>query len=309
MKFFTPIAASLVLVLVSAQIRGFSNRLQNFDDSCKSVDDYVADFNAIDGTDKVFRIYSTIDRCGQNAISLLLDAANRAKGKILVGLWAVGSGFENEKKALWDAVNEFGGSSIVGVVVASESLYRSQYKGSNEITSHELAMKIYDVKGMVQDDRSTGGLGLRGVPVGTADYWSTLVDSRNAEVLQAVNTLWIDFIPYSQGYGVGNALDVLSDAISRVDKVLLSVNPSANLAVGETGWPAQGRVNAYAIPSIENYQKYWVKTFCKLKGMGLDAYWFEAFDAHESDYTQTGGHNWGAYDSKRQAKFDVSCKD
>ncbi|OLL22949.1 Glucan 1,3-beta-glucosidase, partial [Neolecta irregularis DAH-3] len=308
MKFYAPIATFLPIAF--AEIMGFNVGQQKPDGTCKSADDYAADFNRIYGPDKVFKIFSPTDSCGQNSLFPLLDAAKQADGKVLVGLWAVGSGFDAEKRALWDAVQVFGGERIVGVVVGSESLYRSQFQGTNEITPQELANRIYDVKGMIQGDKSSGGLGLPHIPVGTADTWNALVDGRNTVVLQALNTVWVNAFPYWQGYAIENGPQALFDAINSVKSALSAPNPSASIAVGETGWPTEGKPFGSSVPSLENSRAFWVNAFCKLRGMGMDAYWFEAFDEpQKTDTTHNTGVEkyWGVYDSNRQTKFDISC--
>lgn len=89
-------------------------------------------------------------------------------------MWAVDvNKFNAEKGALEYAMQQWGTDWLAGVNVGSESLYRK------EITPLDLAIQIWDVKGMVNEAYKAG------VPVGCADTWTSWVDGNNAIVIEA----------------------------------------------------------------------------------------------------------------------------
>ncbi|OLL22948.1 Glucan 1,3-beta-glucosidase BGL2 [Neolecta irregularis DAH-3] len=305
MKFICTI--TIFLVVASAKILGFNLGQGKPDGSCKTLEDYVTDFNAIDEQYRVIKSFGIFDPCQGNSLSLLLDAAKKTKGKVLVGVWGDTSIFDKEKTALMDILGQPGVEDhIVGVVVCSECLYRTQFKGDNEITPAVLAARISEVKNMVKNFQSKG---ISNIPVGCADTWNVLVDPQNVAVLKVVDTIFVNCFPYWEGLGIGSAPATFFDAIEQVKNSLHAVNPSASIAVGETGWPTEGKPFGSSVPSLENSRAFWVNVFCKLRGMGMDAYWFEAFDEPMKVNTQNMGveSHWGTYDTDGKKKFELTC--
>jgi exo-beta-1,3-glucanase (GH17 family) len=99
--------------------------------------------------------------------------------KIWAGVWAHDVGkFNAEKGALEAAILNFPDATkwLAGINVGSESLYRK------EMTAWTLAERIYDVKGMVQI-----AYGLKTIPVGTADTWTSWEHPDNKPVIDAVD--------------------------------------------------------------------------------------------------------------------------
>lgn len=121
-----------------------------------------------------FKLFATSD-C--DTLLNAVPAAIAVRAKIWAGVWAVDANkFTVEKKALEDAIMANGHDWLAGINVGSESLYRK------EITGHDLAQQIYDVKGMVQIS-----LGAPSVPVGCADTWTMWVHPNSTEVREAVD--------------------------------------------------------------------------------------------------------------------------
>lgn len=121
-----------------------------------------------------FKLFATSD-C--DTLLNAVPAAIAVRAKIWAGVWAVDvNKFTAEKKALEDAIRAYGHDWLAGINVGSESLYRK------EITGHDLAQQIYDVKGMVQIS-----LGAPSVPVGCADTWTMWVHPNSTEVREAVD--------------------------------------------------------------------------------------------------------------------------
>lgn len=121
-----------------------------------------------------FKLFATSD-C--DTLKNAVPAAIAVKAKLWAGVWAVDvNKFTAEKNALEAAIREHGHDWLAGINVGSESLYRK------EITGHDLAQQIYDVKGMVQIS-----LGAPSVPVGCADTWTMWVHPNSTEVREAVD--------------------------------------------------------------------------------------------------------------------------
>lgn len=123
---------------------------------------------------KTFKLFATSD-C--DTLKNAVPAAKAVGAKIWAGVWAVDvNKFTAEKNALEYAIRTWGSDWLAGINVGSESLYRK------EITGHDLAQQIYDVKGMVQLS-----LGAPSVPVGCADTWTMWVHPNSTEVREAVD--------------------------------------------------------------------------------------------------------------------------
>lgn len=111
-----------------------------------------------------------------------------------------------------------------------------------------------------------------------------------------------------------------------------SLNPSAEMWTGETGWPTTGNVEhrcangeavlisseggtnyGSATASTSNAQNYYATSVCGMLAWGYNVFYFEAFDepwkpasVGDSGATSDETH-WGAMTAARGTKFPLSC--
>jgi exo-beta-1,3-glucanase (GH17 family) len=163
MQWLSALLFSAFTVSVSARNLGIDYDFRNADGNCKSQADWEAHFRTAASRGMRFaRLYSTND-CG-NQLMKAVPAALNTGTMINVGIWLNGNDdqhFGYEKGALLDVLAAYPDSTkwMYAITVGSEDLYRGG------ISPHDIAMKVYDVRGMV---RAKGVV----APVGHADNGS-----------------------------------------------------------------------------------------------------------------------------------------
>lgn len=274
---------------------GFNLGAQTTSNACKTTAQYQSEFEKIKNTYSTssatfdtIKIYSTSD-C--NALLTAVPAAQAAGVKLWAGVWEIDqTKFDNEKAALESAIRQYGHDWLAGVNVGSEALYRK------EITASDLATKIYDVKGMVQQS-----LGASNVPVGCADTWNSWVDGANAAVIAAVDVVMMNGFPYWQGATIEQSLATFQTAVTNTKNAI----GSKPLMIGETGWPTVGPNYGSSVASNANLQKFWKDTACWLINQKIGWFWFSAFN--EPQKTSTIEQNFGVGYSDGTLKISLTC--
>ncbi|RPA85053.1 glycoside hydrolase [Ascobolus immersus RN42] len=266
--------------------------------ACKTQADWEADFKAIKVDyskglnyqwDHV-KLFTTND-C--NALDHAVPAALKVGMKIWAGVWAHdGNKFNAEKGALESAIKKYGDATkwLAGINVGSESLYRK------EMPAWTLAERIYDVKGMVQI-----AYGLKTIPVGTADTWTSWEHPDNKPVIDAVDVVLMNGFPYWEGATVAQGLDKLKEAIAKTK----AHTGSKPFVIGETGWPTFGPKFGSATASKANAQAYWKAAGCYLISQQIPFFWFSAFN--EPKRESVIEQNFGVGYSNRVLFVDFKC--
>lgn len=142
--------------------------------ACKTREDWARDFSTLHSLPGDFasaRLFASSD-CG--TLANAVPAAVAANTKLLVGVWATDNAhYEAEKKALLQAIQQYGSGWIVAVSVGSEDLYRNDHSAS------ALASQIREVKSLLCER------GACGIEVGHVDTWTAWVDPKNEDVIRA----------------------------------------------------------------------------------------------------------------------------
>jgi glucan endo-1,3-beta-D-glucosidase len=288
--------------------KGFNIGANNPDGSCKSQLDWERDFKTIANLPGHFtsvRLYASSD-C--DTLARAVPAALNTGTTLLVGVWTEDTThFENEKKALLEAVQQYGHDWIIAVSVGSEDLYRRETDAST------LASQIYDVRGMM------GALGAGSVEVGHVDTWTAWVDPANSAVIQACDFLGMDGYPYFQDASIQDANDVFWASVNNVR----AVSQGRWVWLTESGWPVSGGTLGAAVPSVANAQVYWWEVMCQTCKSSRSSYphpirggrgvWLTCWtvrEMHSFVYTlqdYTSSPSFGVVDQNFNPLYDLSC--
>ncbi|KAM5471747.1 glycoside hydrolase 3 protein [Microsporum audouinii] len=302
MRFSTVIslalAASPVAVSAAGNL-GFALGVKKPDGSCKKQEDYEKDFDVLKAHSTIVRTYAAAD-CDNTLY--LLPAAKKKGFKVVLGIWPdVPESFKADTEALKKAVpgNE---DVISAITVGSESLYRGNFTGE------ELLGKINEVKQLFPKIR-----------VGTADSWNKYADgTADALIKGGVKYLLVNAFAFWQGTPIDEAPKTFFkdayEAAKHIQTIAGKAAKDVYIAIGETGWPTDGGSDYGAAKAgTKNAKQYHDKAICPMLALGVDVFYFEAFD--EPWKPKSIGDNgkaadethWGMYTADRQPKFEVSC--
>lgn len=297
------------LLLAASQVAavgdlGFNLGVKNNDGTCKSTSDFEADLDVLKPYGDVVKIYAVSD-C--NTLQNLGPAVENKGFRVFLGVWPNDDAhFEAEKNALKTYLPELKTSTVAGILVGSEALYR------NDLTASELADKIKDVKSTVAGIQGSDGKSYSGVQVGTVDSWNVLVAGYNAPAIEASDIVMANAFSYWQGQAMNNASYSFFDDIMQALQTIQSVKGSTDISfwVGETGWPTGGTNFGAAYPSVQNAQQFWQEGVCAMRGWGVNVIAFEAFD--EDWKPDTSGisdveKHWGIWTSEKSLKYNITC--
>ncbi|HEX3800964.1 MAG TPA: glycosyl hydrolase family 17 protein [Verrucomicrobiae bacterium] len=132
-----------------------------------------------------------------------------------------------------------------------------------------------------------------GVPVATADTYSSWMSSFNSELLDASDVLLVNFYPFWQGIAV-------EDGASTVYQQYINMvwyAGSKPVWISETGWPSAGQAVGDAVPSPQNAAKYFSDVVTWARFYGVPFFYFEGYDEGWKSDEGAVGPNWGIWQS------------
>ncbi|EEB07111.1 glucan 1,3-beta-glucosidase Bgl2 [Schizosaccharomyces japonicus yFS275] len=296
---WTGLAVAAASLLRGARAEGALNfclGVKHADGSCKYTDDYLADFEALAPYSSVVRTYSTSD-C--NTLQYLMPALAQSSHNFqaIIGVWPTDdSHYALEKSALIQYLQQYGTDHVKGVTVGSEVLYRG------DLTASELANRMNEVRQLLKDN----GFNL---PVGTADSWNLWVDGGSDPVIDASDFFMSNAFSYWQGQDTSNMTNsFLDDTMQAMGRIQARKGTSdISFYVGETGWPTGGPSYGSAVASTDVAAKFYKEALCGIRSWGVDIFYFEAFDEPWKGTDSGVEPYFGAMDSNRNLKFDLSC--
>lgn len=282
---------------------GFNLGVKDNSGNCKSSQEYAADLKVLSPYSKYVKTYSVSD-C--NTLQVLGPVVDDAGFQLTLGVWPTPSDkFELEKEAMKSYLPLISKSSIMNVLVGSESLYRG------DLTGEELANLIKETKEFLSGIKDKNGDSYGDIPVGTVDSWNKLVDGTANSAISASDVFYANAFSYWQGQTMANSSFSFFDDIMQALQVVETAKGSTDVEfwVGETGWPTEGSNFGSSEPSVDNAAKFWQEGVCAMRGWGVNTFVFEAFD--EAWKPSTSGSSvepyWGVFDSNREAKFSLDC--
>ncbi|KAL9629044.1 MAG: hypothetical protein Q9204_005502 [Flavoplaca sp. TL-2023a] len=256
--------------------------------ACKTREDWARDFSTLHTLPGDFasaRLFASSD-CG--TLANAVPAAIAANTKLLVGAWATDNvHYEAEKKALLQAIQQYGTGWIVAVSVGSEDLYRNDHSAS------ALASQIREVKSLLCER------GACGIEVGHVDTWTAWVDPKNEDVIRACDFVGHDGYPYWEGASVEGGLNAFRTNLEKTRSVVNRVKPGTWVWVTETGWPVTGANFGAASSSIANAQAYWKSVACEIF-QGAHTFWYTTQDFASSP-------SFGVLGPDFKPLYDLSC--
>jgi exo-beta-1,3-glucanase (GH17 family) len=206
--------------------------------------------------------------------------------KVWQGIWLSGNRGDNDREiARGIALANAYPDTVIRVVVGNEVLLR------RDLPAAELIADIDRVKRAVRQ------------PVAYADVWEFW--KQFPQVAPHVDLMLIHLLPYWEDVPTG--IDGAVAHVGDVFRQMRALFPGKQIAIGETGWPSQGRERADAVPSIVNETKF-LREFLALSGAEhFDYNFIEAFD-QVWKYRSEGivGANWGIYDAARRLKIPLT---
>jgi len=176
------------------------------------------------------------------------------------------------------ALNDQGLVDIAAV--GNEVLYR------NDIPADELIQHIVSVKKRIGK-----------TPVGYVDAYYEFRD--HPEISALCDVILANCYPYWEGCPIDHSLVYMQ----QMYEIARRAGGDKKVIVSETGWPSQGAGTKGAIPTMENFMKYFINAQEWSRADNIEMFYFSSFDeawkiASEGDV----GAYWGIWDHKGQLK-------
>jgi glucan endo-1,3-beta-D-glucosidase len=305
------LALAAYISAVTAVSQGFNYGSTHTDGSAKTQQDFSNAFAAakkLAGTNGAFtsaRLYTMIQAGTTDDVIEAIPAAVASGTRLLLGLWASGGDtvIDNEINALTAALkNNPGMAKLVdGISVGSEDLYRiSNLDPKKEVgaTAEVVASYITKVK------KAISSIGLKDVPVGHVDTFTSWVDNNNKAVVDAADFLGMDAYPYFQNT-MPNSIGVGKGLFDSALEQTKSFSQGKPVWVTETGWPISGPLSGAGVANTANAKKYWDEVGCGELFGKVNTWWYTIQDADPTTPSPSFGL-LGASLSGKPA-YDLSC--
>jgi len=201
--------------------------------------------------------------------------------KTMVGAW-IGDDNEliqKEMKGL-EALAKDGFVDIAAV--GNEVLYR------NDQPKYELLQYMHWAKSFLPDS----------IPMGYVDAYYEF--PTHPDVSSLCDVILTNCYPFWEGTAIDDALNHMKHMYA----VAKSAANGKPVIITETGWPSTGQQFKGALPSAENFIRYFIETQNWAKAEDIPVFYFSSFD----EGWKTGpegdvGAHWGIWDKHEQLKF------
>jgi glucan 1,3-beta-glucosidase len=200
--------------------------------------------------------------------------------KTLVGSW-LGHDAEINNLEVENLIKIANEGYVDIAAVGNEVMYRG------DLSEDELLQHIFKVKAAIPN-----------IPVGYVDAYYEFED--HPRVSEACDVILANCYPYWEGCHSDYSLLYMKDMYNRAVRVARG----KPVIISETGWPSQGTGLQGAIPSPENFIKYFINTQKWAAEDGVKIFYFSSFDESwkvgaEGDV----GAYWGLWNAKEKIKF------
>ncbi|MDX5480032.1 MAG: glycosyl hydrolase, partial [Cyclobacteriaceae bacterium] len=135
-------------------------------------------------------------------------------------------------------------------------------------------------------------------PVGYVDaYYEFELKPR---ITNACDVILANCYPYWEGCMQDYSLVYIKDMYQRA----LRAGKGKKVIISETGWPSQGTPLYGAVPSDENFMKYFINIQTWANQEKIDIHYFSSFDESWKVGTEGDvGAYWGIWDKDEQLKY------
>ncbi len=210
---------------------------------------------------------------------LIAKIAKELGIKTLVGAW-LGKDDEKNRQEIDALINMCNQGHVDIAAVGNEVMYRK------DLTESQLIEFIDEVKAAVN------------VPVGYVDAYYEF-DHRPA-ITERCDVILSNCYPYWEGCSIDYSLLYMKEMY----RIAQEAGKGKKVIITETGWPGKGTPLGGAIPSIENFMRYFIQTQEWSKNDNIEIFYFSSFDeawkvADEGDV----GAYWGLWDIDEKLKF------
>ncbi|MEQ8928115.1 MAG: glycosyl hydrolase family 17 protein [Fulvivirga sp.] len=200
--------------------------------------------------------------------------------KTLVGAW-LGNDPEINNKEIDGLIKATRDGYVDIAAVGNEVMYRE------DLSEQELLDFIYQVKEAVP-----------GTPVGYVDAYYEF--EHRPRITEACDVILANCYPYWEGCHCDYSLLYMKDMYNKA----LRAGNGKRVIITETGWPSQGSSLHGAVPSAENFMKYFINAQQWSKEDNIEMFYFSSFDeswkvGSEGDV----GAYWGIWTKDEELKF------
>ncbi|MEQ9168302.1 MAG: glycosyl hydrolase family 17 protein [Fulvivirga sp.] len=200
--------------------------------------------------------------------------------KTLVGAW-LGDNADINRREIENLIKVVNEGHVDIAAVGNEVMYRG------DLTEEELLQFIYHVKGALPD-----------IQVGYVDAYYEF--EHRPKITEACDVILANCYPYWEGCQCEYSLVYMKDMYNKA----LRAGHGKKVIISETGWPSQGTGLHGAIPSDENFMKYFINTQKWSAEDNIDIFYFSSFDESwkvgaEGDV----GAYWGIWDKDEKLKY------
>lgn len=203
--------------------------------------------------------------------------------KTLVGAW-LGKDDAVNKKEIAGLIKLANAGYVDMAAVGNEVMYRK------DLTEEELLSFMHQVKQAVPE-----------IPMGYVDAYYEF--SHRPRITEACDVILANCYPYWEGCSIDYSLVYMKNMYYQA----LSAANGKKVIISETGWPSQGEALQGALPSHENFVKYFVNIQEWSKKQDVEIFYFSSFDeSWKVGAEGTVGAYWGLWDKNETLKLAES---
>lgn len=200
--------------------------------------------------------------------------------KTLVGAW-LGKDDTINQREVQNLINVAKEGYVDIAAVGNEVMYRE------DLSEDQLLEFIDRVKNAIPH-----------IPVGYVDAYYEFED--RPRITNACDVILANCYPYWEGCHCDYSLVYIKDMFNKA----VRAGNGKKVIISETGWPSQGTRLHAALPSAENFMKYFINIQKWSKEDAIDIHYFSSFDESwkvgaEGDV----GAYWGLWDKEERLKF------
>lgn len=200
--------------------------------------------------------------------------------KTLVGAW-LGKDDKINQLEIENLIKISNEGYVDIAAVGNEVMYRE------DLTEDELLAFMQKVKSAI-----------KGIPVGYVDAYYEFEDY--PKIAEACDIILANCYPYWEGCHIDYSLLYMKEMYNRAKRA----SKGKPVVISETGWPSQGTSLGAAMPSDENFIKYFINTQKWSKEENIEIFYFSSFDESwkvgaEGDV----GAFWGLWDKDENLKY------
>jgi exo-beta-1,3-glucanase (GH17 family) len=200
--------------------------------------------------------------------------------KTMVGAW-LGDDPEINAQEVANLIEQAQSGYVDIAAVGNEVMLRG------DLSEEELLRFIAQVKEAVPD-----------LPVAYVDAYYEFEE--RPRISDACDLILANLYPFWEGCDLNYSLLYIKDMYRRA----LNAGKGKKVIIAETGWPSQGSAVQGAVPSYENYLKYFLNIQKWALEEDLEVFYFSSFDeAWKVGAEGDVGAYWGLWDAQEELKF------